>query len=149
MMKSKSAIHFGATCLLGFVLCACGSGDVPAVEPAPVPAEPEEIEPAPEPEPPPPGLAPFVAPFTGDLDGMVERRLVRILTVQSPVQYFVDRGRELGITHESAKAFETQLNEKLNTGNVKVHVLVMPVGRDELIPAFSPARATSPRRPSP
>jgi len=57
----KSAIHFGATCLLGFVLCACGSSDVPAVQPAPAPAEPdepEEIEPAPEPEPPPPGLAP-------------------------------------------------------------------------------------------
>jgi membrane-bound lytic murein transglycosylase MltF len=130
----KSAIHFGATCLLGVVLCACGSSDVPAVEPAPTADEPEAIEPAPDPEPPPPGLAPFVAPWTGDLDGMVERRMVRILTVQSPVQYFVDRGRELGITYEAAKTFETQLNEKLGTGNVKVHVIIMPVGRGELIP---------------
>ena len=98
----KTAIHFGATFLLGIVLCGCGSGDVPAIDPAPAADEPEqiepEIEPAPEPEPPPPGLAPFVAPFKGDLDGMLDRRIVRVLTVQSPVQYFVDRGRELGIT---------------------------------------------------
>jgi membrane-bound lytic murein transglycosylase MltF len=130
----KSRIHSCATCFFGVVLSACGSGDVPAEPPAPVVEQTEEIEPAPEPEPPPPGLAPFVAPWTGDLDGMVERRIVRVLTVSSPVQYFVDRGRELGITYEAAKAFETQLNEKLGTGHVKVHVLVMPVGRDELIP---------------
>jgi membrane-bound lytic murein transglycosylase MltF len=120
--------------ILFAVLAACGPSEAPKIEPAPVVEETEAVEPAPEPEPPPPGLAPFVAPWTGDLDGMVERRIVRILTVQSPVQYFVDRGRELGITYDAAKAFETQLNEKLGTGHVKVHVLVMPVGRNELIP---------------
>ncbi len=130
----KILIRFAASCLFGVVLSACERDDVPAEEPAPTAEPTEEIEPAPEPEPPPPGLAPFVAPWTGDLDGMVERRMVRILTVQSPVQYFVDRGRELGITYEAGKAFETQLNEKLGTGNVKVHVIVMPVGRNELIP---------------
>jgi membrane-bound lytic murein transglycosylase MltF len=129
----KNWFRFHAACFLWAFLSACGSGGVPA-EPPPPEERTEEIEPAPEAEPPPPGLAPFVAPWTGDLDGMVERRIVRILTVQSPVQYFVDRGRELGITYEGAKAFETQLNEKLGTGHVKVHVLVMPVGRDELIP---------------
>jgi membrane-bound lytic murein transglycosylase MltF len=123
--------------LLAFVVAACGPADVPEGNPAPTVGEAEqteEVEPAPEPEPLPAGLAPFVEPWKGDLDGMVERRIVRVLTVHSPVQYFVDRGRELGITYESAKAFETYLNEKLGTGHVKVHVLVMPVGRDELIP---------------
>jgi membrane-bound lytic murein transglycosylase MltF len=129
----KTSSLFSTICLLGTVLAACGSGDVPVETPPAAPPT-EEIEPAPEPEPLPAGLAPFVEPWTGDLDGMVERRVVRILTVHSPVQYFVDRGRELGITYEAAKAFETQLNEKLGTGNVKVHVIVMPVGRDELIP---------------
>jgi membrane-bound lytic murein transglycosylase MltF len=126
-LKRSFPILFGA-------LAACSPSEAPKTEPAPVVEETEAVEPAPEPEPPPPGLAPFVAPWTGDLDGMVERRIVRILTVQSPVQYFVDRGRELGITYDAAKAFETQLNEKLGTGHVKVHVLVMPVGRGELIP---------------
>jgi membrane-bound lytic murein transglycosylase MltF len=118
---------------------ACGPTQAPREESTPAEVaqeveEPEEIEPAPEPEPYPPGVAPFVAPWTGDLDGMVERRIIRVLTVQNPVLYFIDRGRELGITYEGVKAFETQLNEKLGTGNVKVHVIAMPVGRDELIP---------------
>jgi membrane-bound lytic murein transglycosylase MltF len=118
---------------------ACGSTEVPVEEPAPAEAaqavEPaEEVEPAPEPEPYPPELAPFVAPWKGDLDGMVERRVIRVLTVQNPVLYFIDRGRELGATFEHVKAFETKLNEDLKTGNVKVHVIAMPVGRDELIP---------------
>ncbi len=132
----KTSSLFRMSCLLGTVVAACGSGDVPTEEPAAPDAAQkiEEIEPAPEPEPLPAGLAPFVEPWTGDLDGMVERRIVRILTVHSPVQYFVDRGRELGITYESGEAFETYLNEKLGTGHVKVHVIVMPVGRDELIP---------------
>jgi len=65
---------------------------------------------------------------------MVERRVVRILSVQSPVLHCVDRGRELGLTYEAAKTFEAQLNETLGTGNVKVHVLLMPVARDELLP---------------
>jgi membrane-bound lytic murein transglycosylase MltF len=130
----KIFVRFWTAFLPGIVLAACGPSDVPAEKPAPVVEQAEEVEPAPEPEPYPAGLAPFVAPFTGDLDGMVERRIVRILTVQSPVQYFVDRGRELGITYEAAEAFETHLNEKLGTGHVKVHVIVMPVGRDELIP---------------
>ncbi len=117
------------------VLSACGTADVPSEAPPAPEVEPtEEIEPAPDPEPPPPGLAPFVEPWTGDLDGMIERRFLRVLTVQSPVQYFVDRGRELGATYEAAKAFETRLNEKLGTGNVRVHVLIMPVGRNELLP---------------
>jgi membrane-bound lytic murein transglycosylase MltF len=136
-MKTLCSILF----LTGF-LAACSPGEAPTPEPAPaVPEEAEVIEPAPEPEPPPPELAPFVAPWKGDLDGMVERRLIRIVTVQSPVQYFVDRGRELGITYESAKALEKQLNEKLETGHVKVHVIVMPVGRDELIPRLLDGRA--------
>jgi membrane-bound lytic murein transglycosylase MltF len=131
----KMFVRFLTVGFLGIVFSACGTDEAPAEAPAaPAAVQAEEIEPAPEPEPPPPGLAPFVAPWTGDFDGMVERRFVRILTVQSPVQYFVDRGRELGITYEAAKAFEAQLNEKLGTGHVKVHVIVMPVGRGELIP---------------
>ncbi len=137
LMKRNALIGIG--CLVaGLASCVT---EAPVEEPA-APAElsdeaqqaAEEIEPAPEAEPLPPGIAPFVEPWKGDLDGMVKRRVVRILTVHSPVLYFVDRGRELGIIYEAAEAFETQLNEKLNTGNVKVHMILIPVARDELIP---------------
>jgi membrane-bound lytic murein transglycosylase MltF len=123
-----------ALCLLSVLLSACGSSDTPSEEPAPLAETSEEVEPAPEPEPLPAGLAPIVAKWTGDLDGMVERRIVRVLTVHSPVLYFVDRGRELGLAYENAKAYETYLNGKLGTGNVKVYVIMVPVARDELIP---------------
>jgi len=120
---------------------ACGAGEQPpaigeASEASALTAQesPADIEPASDAPPLPAGLAPFVEPWKGDLDGMVERRVVRILSVQSPVLHFVDLGRELGLTYETAKAFETELNETLGTGNVKVHVLLMPVARDELIP---------------
>ena len=73
----------------------------------------ETLEPAPEATPLPAGLARFVEPYKGDLDGMIKRRVIRVLTVQNPVLYFVDRGREVGMTYEPIKAFEKQLNENL------------------------------------
>jgi membrane-bound lytic murein transglycosylase MltF len=94
----------------------------------------EDVPPPPEAEPLPVGLAPFVKPWKGDFSGMVERRFIRVLAVASPVLYFVDKGRELGLTYEGVHAFEKQINERLGTGAVKVHVVLMPVARDELIP---------------
>jgi membrane-bound lytic murein transglycosylase MltF len=79
-------------------------------------------------------MAPIIQPFKGDLDEMVKRRLVRVLTVQNPALYFVDRGREVGLTYEAIKAFEKQLNKTLGNKVVTVHVILVPVARDELIP---------------
>jgi membrane-bound lytic murein transglycosylase MltF len=92
------------------------------------------LEPAPEATPLPPGLEPFLKPYTGDLDGMVKRRFIRVLTVQNPLFYFVDRGREVGIVHEFFKGFEKELNRKLGNKVVTVHVVMIPVARDQLIP---------------
>ena len=95
------------------------------------------LEPAPEATPFPAGLASLVEPFKGDLDGMLKRRVIRVLTVQNPVLYFVDRGREIGMTYDALKAFEKQLNEKLGNKIVTVHVIAIPVARDELIPRLA------------
>ena len=99
------------------------------------PSAEETLEPAPEATPLPAGIAGLILkPFKGDLDGMVKRRVIRVLTVQNPILYFVDRGREVGITYETIKAFEKQLNEKLGNKIVTVHVIAIPVARDQLIP---------------
>jgi membrane-bound lytic murein transglycosylase MltF len=97
-------------------------------------AEDAPLAPAPEATPMPPGLAPIVEPFKGDLDGMRKRRLVRVLTVQNPILYFVDRGREVGITYEAIKAFEKQLNAKVTNPAATVYVIPIPVPRDQLFP---------------
>jgi membrane-bound lytic murein transglycosylase MltF len=100
--------------------------------PAPPPDAALDQDPAPEPTPLPAILAPLMKPWKGDFDGMVKRRLIRVLTVQNPVLYAVDRGREVGMTYEAIRGFETEINRKLRKGAVKVHVVIVPVPRNEL-----------------
>ena len=132
---------------VGLLVLACGCHETPpppvasggpgAQSAAQAPAAPEEtLDPAPEATPLPQGIAPILEPFKGDLDGMLERRVIRVLTVQNPILYFVDRGREAGITYEAIKAFERQLNAKLGNEIVTVHVIAVPVARDRLIPGL-------------
>lgn len=136
------AAWIAALALLPIIASGCRGAAPPAPSPGPAtaasaaatPAPEETVEPAPEATPLPHGIEPLTKPFRGDLDGMVKRRVVRVLTVQNPILYFVDRGREVGMTYESIKAFEKELNEKLGNKIVTVHVIAIPVARDQLIP---------------
>ena len=76
-------------------------------------------------------------PFTGDFDEMVKRRAIRVAVTFNRTHYFIDRGDERGLTYESLKSFETDLNRDLKTGNLKVHVVIVPMSRDQLYPALS------------
>jgi membrane-bound lytic murein transglycosylase MltF len=75
-------------------------------------------------------------PFTGDFDEMIKRRAIRVAVVFNRTHYFVDRGQERGATYESLKLWEKDLNSDLKTGNLKVHVLMLPMSRDQLYPAL-------------
>jgi membrane-bound lytic murein transglycosylase MltF len=72
--------------------------------------------------------------WTGDLDDMRKRRVVRVLTVYGPPRYFLDGGTERGITFELFRQFEQQLNERSETGHLNIKVVFIPVSRDMLIP---------------
>jgi len=72
----------------------------------------------------------------GDFDEMVQHRRIRALVTYSKTFYFLDRGRQYGLSYESLKAFEKFVNKKLKTKNLKFHVVFIPVGRDELIPSL-------------
>jgi membrane-bound lytic murein transglycosylase MltF len=78
--------------------------------------------------------------WTGDLDGMIQRRIIRVLTTYSKVNYFVDQGRPRGLVYDAFRIFEDDLNAKLRTKNVRVHVLFVPVAHDDLIPALVDGR---------
>lgn len=78
--------------------------------------------------------------WIGDLDGMIKRRLIRILVTYSRTNYFVDRGTQRGLTYDSFRLFEDDLNKKLQSKHIRVHVLFVPVGRDDLIPALLEGR---------
>jgi membrane-bound lytic murein transglycosylase MltF len=76
-------------------------------------------------------------PFTGDLDEMAKRRVIRVAVTFNRTHYFIDKGRERGLTFEWMKIFEEELNKDLKTGKLKVHVVMVPMSRDQLYPALS------------
>jgi membrane-bound lytic murein transglycosylase MltF len=77
---------------------------------------------------------PQQAAWTGDLDGMFQRRVIRVLVPYSKTLYFVDLGgTQRGISYDAMRAFETQLNRK-RPGALPVHVVFVPVSRARLIP---------------
>ena len=81
-------------------------------------------------------------PWTGDLDGMIERQVIRVLTVNSKTFYFHDKGTQRGVAVDFFRLFEEELNKKLaaekklKQKNVRVRVVFIPVGRDQLLPAL-------------
>jgi membrane-bound lytic murein transglycosylase MltF len=81
-------------------------------------------------------LSEVVKPWTGDLDGMVERRMVRVLTTYSKTQYFIDRGTPRGTAYDQGRLLEDHLNQTLGSGHMKVNVQFVPLSRNELIPAL-------------
>jgi membrane-bound lytic murein transglycosylase MltF len=72
--------------------------------------------------------------FTGDLDGMIARRRIRVLVPYSKTYYFLDRGTPRGLMVDAFKLLEDDINKKLKKGNLRVHVVLLPVSRDEFIP---------------
>ena len=71
--------------------------------------------------------------WTGDWDGMVARNQVRVLVPFSKTFYFLDGGRQRGLTYDLMKIFAKQINEDLKRTTVKMRFVFIPVNRDELI----------------
>jgi membrane-bound lytic murein transglycosylase MltF len=72
--------------------------------------------------------------WTGDLDGMLKRRTIRVVVPYSKTQYYVLKGVQYGISYEGGRAFEKYINQKYprETKNLRLHVVFRPVQRDEL-----------------
>jgi membrane-bound lytic murein transglycosylase MltF len=75
-------------------------------------------------------------PWMGDFDKMAENRKIRALVAYSKTFYFLDRGRQRGISYDLLKAFEKFVNQKLKTKTLQVGVVFIPVPRDKLIPGL-------------
>jgi membrane-bound lytic murein transglycosylase MltF len=52
---------------------------------------------------------------------MAAKRQVRVLVVYSKTFYFLDRGRQRGISYDLLKEFKTYVNKKLKTKTLKVN----------------------------
>jgi membrane-bound lytic murein transglycosylase MltF len=126
-------------------VAACSRSEAPKATTASGP--PTTVAPTPTPEPSPtqqggPALVVpeefrrIAKPFTGDLDGMVKRRLVRVLVTYSATLYFVDRGEQGGATYDAGRLLEDELNRRFAKGALRMRVVFIPVVRDRLLPAL-------------
>jgi len=145
-LASQSArMWFVALALMGLAgsLAGCGAG-TPSTPPGDATKTNAPADAADEPLPPrafETGLPEAVRaqlgkPFTGDLDGMVARRMIRVGATFNRTFYFVDNGVQRGVAYEFGRAFEDELNKKLKTGNARISVVFMPLPRDLLARAL-------------
>ena len=74
--------------------------------------------------------------WTGDLDGILKRRTLRVLVPYSKTLFFVDKGKEMGVAAEFGRELETWINAKHKFGTLRFHVSFVPTARDELLPAL-------------
>src|SRR5262245_44889202 len=74
-------------------------------------------------------------PWTGDFDGMLERRMIRVYTPYSRSLYFVDKGRERGIAAELVRDFERWVNQKYakQLGKRPLTIYIVAATRDKLL----------------
>src|SRR5262245_8891572 len=84
--------------------------------------------------------AKLLANWTGDLDGMIERRVIRVLTTYSKTMFFLDQGTPRGLVPDAFKLFEDDLNKRLKSKHLRVQIVYVPVAHDDLIPALVQGR---------
>jgi membrane-bound lytic murein transglycosylase MltF len=70
----------------------------------------------------------------GDLDALVERGEIRVLTAFTLGSYFIDRGEQRGTVYEMSRILETYAREKLGKKANRLKVTIIPVRRDQLLP---------------
>lgn len=71
--------------------------------------------------------------WTGGYDGMMERRIIRVLMPYSKTNYFLDGATERGLAYEGVKSFEKFVNTRQKTKNLKVYVVIIPTERNVLL----------------
>lgn len=72
--------------------------------------------------------------YHDDLDGMLQRGTIRVAVTHSKTHYFLDKGRQYGISSETLHAFETDLRKRFKKqlkGRV-LSVVLIPVPRNQL-----------------
>ena len=69
----------------------------------------------------------------GDLDGMAERHVVRMLVVYNKTNYFLDGPQQRGATYDMGVEFEKWLNRDNKDKTRPIRVVFIPTSRDHLL----------------
>ena len=134
----RTRIEVAAVLLVGAVVALTACGDdrqagqkSEPIEKAEAPLPAFELES----ELPPSVREAVLKPFTGDLDELVKRRVVRIGVTYNRTFYFVDKGVQRGIAYEYGQLMQARLNKRFKAGTSnRIHVIFLPLPR-EMLPA--------------
>jgi membrane-bound lytic murein transglycosylase MltF len=138
--KREAFLIVAALIAAAILAVAACDRPAPGATPAAAPAAPASDSAAPAPE--------LVLPaelsgtidqvYTGDFDGLVKRRLIRAGVPFNRTYYFVDMGQPRGLSYEYLMLLEQAVNKKLGLkkGEQDVHIVLLPMPRDQLLPAL-------------
>ena len=82
-------------------------------------------------------------PWSGDLDGMIERHSIRVLSCYSKTFFFITKGVQRGGAADAFHEFEKDLNAKLARQgklahkHLKVRVVMIPIARGDMLQAVA------------
>jgi membrane-bound lytic murein transglycosylase MltF len=147
MSSSRPGRLTGTAFWLSLVVAACALtlGGCGGTNPAPAPETlgSSASAPAPQaPETPPDTIAEAIQRerWTGDLDGIVKRRYLRVLVVPDKMYFFFDGRQMHGVTYDVVREFEIFFNQKMRTVKTPVSFVFVPVSREEILPALADGR---------
>ncbi|MEO1017085.1 MAG: transglycosylase SLT domain-containing protein [Pseudomonadota bacterium] len=83
-------------------------------------------------------MAKALEPWSGDLDGIIERRMLRIATAYNPLFFAFEGDKRIGLVEDTAREFRAFLKEK---HDANIDIFMMPLPRDQIIDAVAEGRA--------
>jgi membrane-bound lytic murein transglycosylase MltF len=102
---------------------------LPAQDPKP-PAEPDD-----------PILDQALTPWTGDLDGILKRGMLRIAIPYGLTTYFMDGPDQHGLTYDNVIAFEGWAKQRLRKKAANLTFVILPTNRARLLAMLTEGRA--------
>lgn len=79
-------------------------------------------------------------PWTGDLDGMLDRGFLRVLTVYNPIYFAYDGKDASGLLPEINRELQSRLVRWYGSPQKPLTIIALPLPRDQLIPALLEGR---------
>lgn len=77
-----------------------------------------------------------LAPHTGDLDEMKQRKVIRALVALNRTGFFFIKGQPQGFEYELLRQYEEALNRKVAKGKLETRIVYVPVPFNALLPAL-------------
>lgn len=88
-----------------------------------------------------PILSRALTPWTGDLDGMLERGMLRVAIPYGLTTYFIDGLVQRGLTYEEVMGFEDVVRQRLGKKAANLHLVIIPTNLARLLAMVTEGRA--------